>query len=72
MDFLKINSMANIDVYVGNTGTENWKHANFSLSWNSVRVASLEGEILYFKHNKTGLFGFSSNQRKDSFAVRNL
>ena len=72
MDFPKINSVANIDVYLGNTEIENWKQANCSLSWNSVRAASLEGKILCFKHNKTGLFGFSSNQRTDSFAVRNL
>jgi len=72
MDFPKINSVANVDVCMGNTGIENWKHANCSLSWDPVRVASLEWKSLCFKHNKTGLFGLSSNQRRNSYTVRNL
>jgi len=71
MDFPKINSVVNIDIYVRNTGIENWKHANCSLSWDSVRVASLERKNLCFKH-KTGLYGLSSNQRRNSYTVRNL
>ena len=72
MDFPKINSVANIDVYLGNTEIENWKQANCSLSWNSVRVASLEGKILCFKHNKTGLFECSNVEEDNNGYKRDL
>lgn len=50
--------MANIDVYVGNTRIENWKHANCSLSWDSVRVASLEREKYTLSTTRLVYLGF--------------